>query len=685
MTVAAAVAAGAGSAETSQGGLLTAANSRTNLTVGAHRQAVSITEMTTESAHGAPGIPASALVGAGDGISQQALSAWRTAVAAVLAKSRKVDPSELGDEPERLLDTVTYDDITIAALYTPADALPEPPLPGAAPFTRGRDAHRDVTTGWHVRTRHGLGVGADADASKVNRAVLADLENGVTSLWLALGGDNLAHSALEEALSGVYLDLAPVGLDAGAEFGRAAEAFFAVIDTSGEYEPADVEASLGADPLTVLIRTGQDLMDGAVQLARQAAERPGTFRTLTVDGTVFHDAGAADAEELGACLAAGVEYLRALTEAGMEPAAALRQIDFRNAATDDQFQTITKFRAGRRLWARVAEVSGAPEAGNAPQHAVTSTAMMAQRDPWVNMLRTTLATFGAGVGGADAVTVLPFDAVIPGGAVGVSDAFAARIARNTQLLLLEESHVARVADPAGGSWYVERLTDATAQAAWSFFQEIEAAGGIRAALSAGLLEKRIAATRDERASDISHRRKSLTGVNEFPNLEDPPATTHQEPVDTGLLPVIRYAEAFERLRDRSDAHLAETGARPTAFLATLGPIAEHTVRAGFATNLLATGGIAHLNPGPLDSAEAVAAAYTEADSPLAVVCGSDKRYGAAGSAAVQALHEAGAKQVFVAGAPKSFADAEHQPDGFLGVGIDAVAALTGLLETLGVK
>ena len=638
--------------------------------------------MTTESAHADASLPDSALVHAADEMSPQAYGAWRTAVAGVLAKARKVDADELGVEPERLLDTVTYDDITISPLYTPADALAENPLPGSTPFTRGRDAHRDPTVGWHVRTRHGL---ACPDAEKVNRAVLNDLENGVTSLWLTVGGDNLPHAALAQALDGVYLDLAPVVLDAGAEFTDAAHALFAVIDASGEFESADVEASLGADPLAVLIRTGVDLMADAVELAKETVARPGALRTLTVDGAVFHDAGAGDAQELGACLAAGVEYLRALTDAGVDTADAFGQIEFRHAATDDQFQTIAKFRAGRRLWARVAEVSGAPEAGGAHQHGVTSTAMMAQRDPWVNMLRTTLAAFGAGVGGADAVTVLPFDAAVPGGAPDVSEAFAARIARNIQLLLLEESHLGRVIDPAGGSWYVEHLTDAMAQTAWKFFQEIEGAGGFHAALSSGLLAERIGATRDRRNDDIAHRRKALTGVNEFPNLDEAPIPAATEASDAGALPSVRYAAQFEQLRNRSDAHLAATGARPTVLLATLGPIAEHNACAGFITNLLAAGGIAGITPGPLDSAEAIAKAFTETHTPVAIVCGTDKRYAASGSDAVHALRDAGAEHVFVAGAEKTFADHEHQPDGFLGVGIDAVAALTGLLETLGVK
>lgn len=189
----------------------------------------------------------------------------------------------------------------------------------------------------------------------------------------------------------------------------------------------------------------------------------------------YHEAGASAAQELGCSLAGGVALLRELTSAGLSVEAALGQLEFRYAATADQFLTIAKLRAARRVWARVAEASGADAAAGAQlQHAVTSPVMMSRRDPWVNMLRTTVASLAAGVGGADAVTVLPFDH-----ALGLPDGFARRIARNTSTILMEESHVGRVIDPAGGSWYVERLTDELAQAAWTWFQEIERAGARR--------------------------------------------------------------------------------------------------------------------------------------------------------------------------------------------------------------
>ena len=338
--------------------------------------------------------------------------------------------------------------------------------------------------------------------------------------------------------------------------------------------------------------------------------------------------------------------------------------------------TIAKLRAARRLWARVAEVAGDADGGAAVLHAETSLPMMTQRDPWVNMLRATVAAFAAGVGGADTVLVHPFDVAIPGGLPGVSAGFARRIARNTQLLLLEESHVGRVLDPAGGSWFVEELTDELARYAWQHFQVIESRGGFEDAREH--LAGQIAGVAARRADDIAHRRTAITGVNEFPNLAEP-ALLQQDSVPT----VARYAAAFEALRDRSDAFLARTGARPQALLLPLGPLAEHNIRATFATNLLASGGIEAVNPGTVDAA-GVAAAVSGAGSPAAVVlCGSDKRYGDEAAGIVEAARGAGVSRVYLAGPEQAIGDAGHRPDEYLTAKIDAVQALSNLLTRLG--
>ncbi len=609
-----------------------------------------------------------------------AYTSWQRAVAGVLAKTRKADADDFGSAPERNLDTLTYDGLTIAPLYTPIDEPPESPAPGQAPFIRGARSRG----GWHVSARYGEG----GDAAATNRLIVDDLNNGVSSVWLGIdpsGATGVGPGEVGAALEGVLLDLAPVRLDAGPAFVRAADALLDVVDAADVDDRSQVRLSLGADPYTVQIRHGSPVdgaaLGDAVALAVRVADRGEDVRTLTVDGTVFHDAGASDAEELGLCLAAGVAYVRALVDGGLGATQALDAIEFRNAVTDDQFAGIAKLRAFRKTWARVADVLDAPDAGAAQQHVVTSRAMMAQRDAWVNMLRTTLAAFAAGVGGAFDVTVLPFDVALADGAPGVSERFAARIARNTQLLLLEESHIGAVADPAGGSWHVEHLTGALADRAWQVFQEIERAGGFESALESGVVAERIASTRTARADDIAHRRTSVTGVNEFPNLAEAPIAS--EPVaDGGLLPVIRYAEQFEFMRDRSDRHLAAHGERPRVFLATLGPVAEHNQRATYAKNLLASAGIDVAESGPVEDSTDLESGVRDSGSTVAVLCGADGRYERTGSDAVRALRSGDADRVFAVGSASSFTATGGTPDDYFAPGIDVVDAMTRLLDLL---
>jgi methylmalonyl-CoA mutase len=310
--------------------------------------------------------------------------------------------------------------------------------------------------------------------------------------------------------------------------------------------------------------------------------------------------------------------------------------------------------------------------------------MMTQRDPWVNMLRSTLAAFGAGVGGADTVLVFPFDVAIEGGFPGMATSFARRMARNIQLLLLEESHVGRILDPAGGSWFVEDLTEQLAQQAWQNFQSIEQRGGFIDARD--YIADQIAEIAAQRADDVAHRRTAITGVNEYPNLAEPAlprSDSSYSPLAAGKL--VRYAAPFEALRDRSDAYLAGTGSRPRALLLPLGPLAEHNIRTTFAANLLASGGIEAVNPGTVD-ADGVAAAVADAGSPaVAVICGTDSRYGTEVSAVVEAAHGAGVSHVCLAGPQKAVAEAdpEHRPDEFLTAKVNAVEALSHLLDRLG--
>ncbi len=615
--------------------------------------------------------------GASAGTVESDRETWRAAVAGVLAKSGRKDPSDLGAEPERLLDTPTYEGFDVRPLYTALDGLPEPPLPGEWPFVRGGDALRDVRSGWKVAESFPLpGQTAVSDG---NDAVLAALGDGVSALVLRVGGraGGAGLADLDRMLEGVFLELVPVLVDAGADYVGAADALLALVTDFDDDKRRTLSVDLGADPLIAAL-TGRDAptLDEVVATATKTAGYGGGVRAVTVDGSALHDLGASASWELAGAVAAGVAYLRVLGDGGISVPDALAQIAFRFGADDDQFMTIAKLRAARQLWARVAEVVGHADAGAATVHAVTSRPMMAQRDPWVNMLRTTLAAFGAGVGGADTVQVHEFDSAIDGGLPGVARSFARRMARNTQLLLLEESHLGRVVDPGGGSWFVEDLTRRLAEEAWTHFQAIEAKGGFDAAGVHVLGE--IAAVRARRSADIAHRRTPLTGVNEYPNLAEAPL-----PPQDSTPTVDRYAAAFEALRDRSDGYLAAHGERPKAVLLPVGPLAEHNIRTTFAANLLASGGVETVNPGTVDAA-GVAAVVAAAGNPVAaVICGTDARYATEVSDVVEAARAAGVSHVYLAGPEKAVAESPTKPDDYLTAKIDAIAALSILLDRLG--
>jgi len=478
---------------------------------------------------------------------------WRSLVSKIVAKSGAEFPA---DAPEQALASTTADGIPIAPLYA-NDPTAELGLPGQAPYVRGRTANGN-RTGWDVTTRV-----AHPDAKAANDQVLEDLAAGASSVWLVVGEGGVPAGDLRTALDGVMLNVAPVTLDAGVN-GRTVAADYLALLQERRTEFLEADGSFGLDPYGVLARTGDLHLDlnenhALAAVAMKTAFSYRNMRTFTADATIYHDAGATDVEELGIALATGVEYLRLLTEhGGMHAGIAFSQIDFRYAATADQFATIAKLRAARRMWSRIAELSrlDAPSAGQR-QHVVTSWPMTTRQDPWTNILRGTLACFGACVGGADSITVTPFDA-----ALGLSDPLARRIARNTPNLLVEESHIAAVIDPAGGSGYVEALTDAMAHDAWKVFTEIEAGGRIEAVLRDGSLAERIAASREKRLAAIAAGDEPILGVTLHPNpaetpLERPPAPSPPG----GGLPRIRWAEALENAALNGSTQEATDGTR----------------------------------------------------------------------------------------------------------------------------
>ena len=358
------------------------------------------------------------------------------------------------------------------------------------------------------------------DAAEANAQALHDLENGATGLTLVFAGANGAHGfglepsaeAIEKVLGGIFIDAGiSIELQVGPQSRMAAIHVAEYVKRRG-VDPAACDIRFGLDPIGACAVWGSSpyawpeivpAVTGAMKgLAAMGFKGP----FAVADGRAIHDAGGSEVQELAFVLATGVAYLRALESAGVALEEAQGMVYARLSADADEFLTLAKFRALRLLWARIEQASGLTPK---PQFVAAETAwrMLTQRDPYVNMLRATIATFSAGLGGANAITVLPHTL-----ALGLPDPLARRAARNTQLVLLEESNLAKVSDPAAGSGGIESLTQQLCQAAWTLFQEIEQAGGTFAALEQSLIQRKVAATRSVREANIAKRKEVLTGA-----------------------------------------------------------------------------------------------------------------------------------------------------------------------------
>jgi len=587
-----------------------------------------------------------------------------------------VDGALKGASFDRLI-ARTYDDLPIEPLY-----------PGAADATPV--AGRAPGAAWTLMQRVD-----HPDPAAANAQALQDLENGARGLTLVLAGSVSANGyGLDARFETLARVLDGVALDAGIAIDfnlspptRDAVRHFAALVKDRKLAPATVDMRASINPIGGFAASGTSprpwpaLAQNFATIVRELADQGFAGPFAVADGRIIHNAAGSEAQELAFAIASAVEYLRALEAGGVPLDAARRMVYFRLSADADQFLTIAKFRAVRRLWARIEEACGlVPKPAQVA--AETAWRMMTRRDPYVNMLRTTIAVAAAGLGGADSITALPHTA-----ALGLPDAFARRVARNTQLILLEESNLARVADPAAGSGAIEDITAKLCAAAWSLFQEIETAGGAWAALERGLIQSKVAAVRDKHRQAVDHRKDALTGTSDFPDLaETPPAVLDVSTVATPkeaaamvtieALPRLRLAEPFERLRDVSDRILARTGVRPRVFLANLGKLADFTARATFAKNFFEAGGIEAVTNDGFASRDAMAAAFKASGARLACLCSSDKIYATEAAPAAHAL--AGAAHIYLAGRPRELKPPLRAAGvgTFVFAGCDVVATLT---------
>lgn len=618
--------------------------------------------------------------------------------------------------PREKLFGATEDGLPIAPIYPRRTDSP----------ARKLRARRD---GWTVMQRIDI-----PDPAVANVQILEDLEGGADGLELVFsaaegqGGAGIAVAdlkQLETLLRNVLPDLVRIRLDAGEGTPQAMALLLAYLDAQGT-DLAGIDISSGHDPLAwsaardagsssreAVLRQCADL---AVSVTGTAAAN-GSVRTMQADGLVWHNAGATQAQELGLVLASATAQLRALSETGVPADRWAEFISLTLAAEADQFGTIAKARAIRALWSSVLDGADLPQTA-ANLHMCTSYRMLTRNDPWVNLLRNTVAAFAAGIGGADSVCVLPHTL-----AVGLPEAAARRLARNTQAILQEESSLAKVLDPAAGAGAIEDRTERLSETAWGFFQKIEAAGGLAEALDQGFVQDTIAKARAERTKDVARRRRPVTGVSEFPNLAEKPvsvltagapARSGGAAVDMTTLPetgsgswsgalkkafldgksapglsgpapapatdlsIARLSEPFEALRDMSARFEKETGKQPAVFLATLGSPAQFATRATWSANAFAAGGFNAIEAGEVASLTDLAAAYTKSGASLACLVSSDGVYETMAAEAAAALKAAGARHLFLAGRPGELETGLKNAgvDSFLFAGADLLALLT---------
>ncbi|MCK0198661.1 methylmalonyl-CoA mutase family protein [Ancylobacter sp. 6x-1] len=565
--------------------------------------------------------------------------------------------------------TTTLDGLAFDALPAPRG---EPPILARAPGVP-----------WRIIARID-----HSDPAAANAQLLEDLEGGADGATLVFASSPAADGfglpetaeAIGRVLEGVLAEIVTLRIECGGFRGR--DLALAVSNRLGGFDPARLDLRTGLDPIGDLAARGAAPIEWDALAARlgqtvAALRARGLTRPMVrADGRLAHDAGASEAQELAGTFATALAYLRALDESGLDLTEAARLIEVTLAADVDLLATLAKARAARLLWRFLLGECGLEDPPPLALHMETSWRMLTRHDTHVNLLRGTIAAFGAGVGGADSLTVLPFTA-----ALGLPDGFARRLARNTQHVLIEEANLHRVTDPAAGAGAIEERTEAFAGAAWEMVRAIEKEGGMVEALTAGTWQRRLAQTQRARATLVATRRLPITGTSEYalpgeavPAVLAPAPPAQPTPFIEGAIQCeplsrVRLAEAFEQLRARGEASGAAVRLLP------LGSAVEAAARLGFARALFAAGGLkVEASEAGLDDEALVAAAR---GAPLACLCGPDMLYETRAAPLARALKAAGVRHLLLAGKPGG-----NEPplraagmDGFLFAGCDALAVL----------
>ena len=539
--------------------------------------------------------------------------------------------------------------------------------PGEFPYKRGTKA--DNT--WFVRQKL-----STKDIKEANTKALDILNKGVDSLRFCCCGRLIEGAELETLLEGICAECIDLNFSTSPELACAQAQALVDYFTKKGYDLKKLRGSINYDPMAYMLKNGVECGLDQAQKLVEILQPLKKFRALTVSAGLLSDSGAFCYQELGYALAWGNEYMRTLTEAGVPADKVAKNIQFNMGISSNYFMEIAKFRAARMLWAKIVEAykpechcDNKPEChcDNKPEdgicrcackmqiNATTSKYNQTVFDPYVNLLRSETEAMSAALAGVYSITVTPFDA-----AYQKSDEFSERMARNQQLLLKEESHFDKVVDPAGGSYYIENLTEALAEQAWKLFLSIEDEGGMLALIKAGKVQEAVNATNATRHDNAAKRKESLLGTNQFPNIKEmsegrAPKTCRRccsakgEPT-IATLDQSRIASQFEELRLATEA----SGRRPKVFMLTIGNLAMRQARAQFSGNFFGCADYEIIDNLGFKTVEEGAEAARKAGADIVVLCSSDDVYAEYGPAAFKAV---GDSAIFViAGNPACIED-----------------------------
>lgn len=609
---------------------------------------------------------------------------------------------------EEKLVTNTYEEISLQPMYRNEDIEKYPhtySMPGDFPYVRGTNKLGYREEPWEVCQEL-----VYSTPEEFNQAARHDLEKGQTMLhlvldetsWPDLDSDwtqlkNVKRSGVsissfqdfQKAFQDINLEEVPIYIEAGMAGFPFFASFMAYLQQQNQ-DPQKMRGCIGMDPLGQLVRKGilpystNQLYEMMSEITKWSIEHAPHVQTIVVQAHPYHDAGGNAVQELAFAISTGVEYLRELEKQQVSIDDAAQRMRFSFSIGSNFFMEIAKFRAARMLWSRIVkELDGNEVSQKMCIHARTSAWTKTIYDPYVNILRGTVEAFGGIIGGVNSLHVSPFDE-----AIRPADEFSRRIARNTHMILEKEANLSKVADPAGGSWYIESLTYSLAEKAWELFQRIEETGGMYKALQAGFPQEIVAKTAEERTGNIKRRKDKFVGTNIYPNLNEIPEVHNEKDQIQGqvsagvdqlkshvhflsvqealqdftenhsienaikaasagaslndlvkamrlpesMIPSVRTvrihrgAEPFESLRENSEKYKKRTGQRPQVFVANVGPVSKYKHRADFVTDFFEVGGFNVIQHEGFDTIAEAVQAFRFSKASIVVICSNDETY-----------------------------------------------------------